>query len=227
MGELTRELVELIRNPRALEEGLRRRVIKALQSPEEPHDITYDEFLDWADEDKYAEWVDGEIIVTTPASMKHQEISLFLGHLLDLLVRQKDYGKVIIAPFQMRLEHSGREPDLIFISKENLGRLKDTYLDGPADLVVEIASPESMVPDRGEKFAEYEQARIPEYWLIDPEREQADFYQLDGQGRYRSVRPDAQGAYHSKAIRDLWIRVDWLWEIPPVLDALRALSIIP
>jgi hypothetical protein len=33
--------------------------------------ITYEEFLDWADEDTWAEWVDGEVIALSPASLLH------------------------------------------------------------------------------------------------------------------------------------------------------------
>ncbi len=226
MAAIPRELVELIRNPGMLEDGLRRRLLEALLSPTGPHKFTYEEFLNWADEDSLAEWVDGEIIVTTPASMKHQDIEQFLNHMVDLYVRKKDLGKVILPLFQMKLEHSGREPDLIYISKEHLGRLKATYLDGPADLVVEIASPESVARDRGDKFTEYEAAGIPEYWLIDPDREQADFYQIDSQGHYRSMQTGEQDVYRSRAIPGLWLRVQWLWEIPPILDALREIDII-
>ncbi|HDN80831.1 MAG TPA: Uma2 family endonuclease, partial [Chloroflexi bacterium] len=29
--------------------------------------MTYEEFLDWADEDTLAEWVDGEVVMYSPA----------------------------------------------------------------------------------------------------------------------------------------------------------------
>ena len=41
---------------------------------------------------------------------------------------------------------------MLFLAKEHGDRLKDTYLDGPSDLVVEIVSPDSIGRDRGEKF---------------------------------------------------------------------------
>ena len=34
--------------------------------------MSYEEFLDWADEDTHAEWVDGEVIVFTPVKEIHQ-----------------------------------------------------------------------------------------------------------------------------------------------------------
>ncbi len=54
-------------------------------------------------------------------------------------------------------ERPSRLPDIIFVAKENLSRVKENHLDGPADLVVEIISTESRSHDRGEKFYEYEQ----------------------------------------------------------------------
>ena len=72
----------------------------------------------------------------------------------------------------------GREPDILFIAREHLDRFRDTYLDGPADLVVEIISRDSRARDRGDKFYEYEQGGVREYWLLDYLRRQAEFYQL-------------------------------------------------
>ncbi|MEA3338380.1 MAG: Uma2 family endonuclease, partial [Chloroflexota bacterium] len=127
-------------------------------------------------------------------------------------VEQHDLGVVLSAPFQMKLARSGREPDLLFVAQEHLGRLQETYLDGPADLAVEIISLESIGRDRGDKFCEYEEAGIPEYWLIDPLREQAEFYRLDAQGRYCLTSPDEEGVYHSQTLPGFWLRVDWLWQ---------------
>lgn len=61
-------------------------------------------------------------------------------------------------PFQMRLSHSSRAPDALFVSNANLNRLKENYLDDAAALVVEVVSPSSRARDRGEKFYEYEAA---------------------------------------------------------------------
>jgi Uma2 family endonuclease len=41
-------------------------------------------------------------------------------------------------------------------------------MDGAADIVIELVSPESVHRDYGEKLYEYEQAGVPGYWIIDP-----------------------------------------------------------
>ncbi len=190
--------------------------------PDQGGRMTYEEFLAWTDEDTLAEWVDGEVVMNSPANRRHQQTMQFLEHLLTPYASVHDLGTIMLPPFQMKLEDSGREPDLLFVSKEHLGRMKETYIEGPADLVVEIVSPESAGRDRGDKFYEYRAAGIPEYWLIDPQLEQAEFYQLDGQGRYQLMPPDAQGIYHSRVLPGFWLRVDWLWQ-DPLPDAVRTL----
>ncbi len=189
--------------------------------------MSYEEFLAWLDEDTLAEWVDGEVIMTSPASLRHQSIGQFLAQVIGVYVQERDLGALIGPPFQMKLASSGREPDLLFIAAAHLHRLHDTYLDGPADLAVEIISPESIGRDRGDKFYEYEQAGIPEYWLLDPQARRAEFYQLDPAGVYRLVAPDQENTYRSAVLPGFWLRVDWLWQpLPRVLDVLRELGVV-
>ena len=209
---------------------LRRRLREMMAEPpgSKAVKMTYEEFLDWADEDTLAEWVDGEVVMTTPASDRHQDLARFLTSVFGIYVEAHDLGVIRPAPFQMKLARSGREPDLLFLAREHLDRLKETYLDGPADLVVEIVSPASVGRDRGEKFYEYERAGIPEYWLIDPQVERAEFYQLAPAGKYELVSPDAGGTYRAAVLSGFWLRVEWLWQrpLPLVLDVVRELGLI-
>ncbi|MCB9154965.1 MAG: Uma2 family endonuclease, partial [Caldilineae bacterium] len=224
MGVVTNDLVEQVLSAgEPAERQLRRQLLDVLLAPSEPTRMTYQEFLEWLDEDTLAEWVNGEVIMTSPASKPHQDIVGFLGGVLRSFVEQHRLGLIVVAPFQMRLEESGREPDLLFVTAHHLDRVRHTYLDGPADLVVEIVSPESAGRDRGEKFYEYEAAGIPEYWLLDPQTHRAEFYQLGSEGQYRLVAPDAEDIYRSAVLPGFWLRVGWLWQqpLPRVLDVLR------
>ncbi len=155
------QVLALLRAPGVLTEELRRRLLELLlETSSRP--IPYEEFL------ALAEWVQGEIHPYSPASRSHQDIAGFLYALLRAYVELHQLGVVLPAPFQMKLSRSGREPDLLFVAQEHLHRLHPTHLEGPADLVVEIVSPGSDPRDRGEKFYEYQEAGIPEYWLLDP-----------------------------------------------------------
>jgi len=192
--------------------------------------VTFEEFLDWCDEDTWAEWVDGEVIMTSPASKDHQDVGSFLEKVLGIFVEVHDLGKVMRAPFVMRLpgQARGREPDLFFVRRERVHLIGKTFLDGAAEMVVEIISPESIDRDREDKFGEYESAGVREYWLIDPDRRSAQFYELASDGRYRLAALEDGGVYHSKVIPGFWLRVDWLWQtpLPPALEVLRALKVV-
>jgi Uma2 family endonuclease len=195
-----------------------------------PGPVTFEEFLAWCDEDTHAEWVDGEIVMMSPASDQHQDLSDFLVAVMRLYNEANHIGWIRSAPFFMRTEvrPSGREPDILFVTAERTHLIQPTFLDGPADLIVEIVSPESIGRDRGEKFVEYEAAGVHEYWLIDPLRQQAEFYQLDDKGLYRAAGLDAEGIYHSKILSGFWLRVTWLWQspLPPVLSVLKELGVL-
>lgn len=191
--------------------------------------LSYEEFLRQYDEDSRAEWVNGEVVLLSPASNRHQDLARFLTVILDLYAEKHDLGVIRPAPFQMKLGPTlpGREPDLLFVAKEQLGRFKEHYLDGPADLVIEIVSPESRLRDRGEKLAEYEAAGVREYWLLDPEEKRADFYVLGDDGRYDRRRPQ-RGRYLSEVLAGFEFNVAWLWNepLPPVLSVLKELKLI-
>jgi len=194
---------------------------------ETPRFATAEEFLQWLDEDTLAEWRDGETIIMTLASLRHQDVVGFLSTLLRLYVQRHALGRVIEAPFPMRMKKAVREPDILFVAQEHLERLKPTYLDGGADLVVEVISPESVGRDRGEKFYEYEEAGVREYWLIDPQREVLEVYVLEGE-RFRLAFMDHAGRYESRVLPGFWVEAEWFWQdpLPPVLEVLKALQVI-
>ena len=192
--------------------------------------MTFEEFLDWLDEDKHAEWMDGEVIMHSLVSARHQLVGRFLLSTVGFFVEDKQLGVVLYDPFQMKTgpDFPSRAPDLLFVAKENLHRLQTNHLYGPADLVVEIVSPESRGRDRGDKHFEYERGGVREYWLIDPERTLAEFHLLGADGRYSLAPLDADGCFHSSVLPGLRLRVAWLWQdpLPSVRDVLRAWDLV-
>ena len=65
-----------------------------------PPNMSYEQFLDWADEDTLAEWVAGVVEMTSPASLIHQNIAYFLGRVVGDYVETFDLGMVIPRPFR-------------------------------------------------------------------------------------------------------------------------------
>ena len=189
--------------------------------------MTYEAFLEWVDEDTRAEWDANtqEVIIPMPPTDIHQTTLSFLLSLIDLYVRLLNLGKVSIAPFEVKLtaQGSAREPDIFFIAKENLDRLTEQRLTGPADLMIEIISADSISRDRDKKFKEYAEAGVPEYWIIDPRqgKQRADFYHLDEAGPYRLFATEEDERVESYVLPGFWLRPEWLWQA----DTLDPLSV--
>jgi len=191
--------------------------------------MSYEQFLAWPHENTHVEWVDEKVIPMAPISDQHNELSGFLLTLLTHFVEYHRLGKLRYEPFQMKSapDLPGRSPDILFISNANLPRLKKTHLEGPADLVIEIISPDSRARDRGKKFYEYEQAGVPEYWLLDPDRKQAEFYLRAADGIYRPA-PTPENLYKSPTLPNLWLKVDWLFHrpLPTLMSILKEWKLI-
>lgn len=178
--------------------------------------MTYEEWLDRSDGDSLSEWADGEGFFYLSNSDRHQAVLGFLHILLTLAASRLNLGVVRLARSELKLERAARQPDLLFLATEHLTRLTPMRLLGPADLVVELISEESVRRDRVTKRREYEEVGIPEYWLIDvrPGGEETLFLHLDPEGVYRPMPLDADGIFRSRALPGFWLDGSWLHRDP-------------
>jgi len=193
--------------------------VQATAGEPEPLRMTYEQWLAWEYSSGLTEWVDGEVIIMSPPSIAHQRVLQLFAFILAMLQQVLGNGQLVVAPVAMRLNSSGpvREPDVLYVMEEHLDRFSARQLDGPADLVVEVISDDSVARDRVDKFYEYQAGGVCEYWIIDP-REQTrrvDLYALDQDGRYQPVPPEVGGIYRSKVLPGFWLRESWLWQETP------------
>ena len=197
------------------------------QRPHPGRRMTEDEYVAWS-RDEWSEWVDGEVLIMWPVSVRHAILFSFLLPLMVAFAEQRELGRVLSEPFQMRLgeQRRRRSPDVMFIATERLASLQANHLEGPADLVVEIVSPESMARDWREKYLEYEAAGIREYWVIDPMAQRVETYTLGADNRYRRVN-EVEGKVSSMVLPGFYLRPGWLWQerLPKVVDALREMGV--
>lgn len=162
----------------------------------------------------HCEWVEGYVIKMAPAELKHNDLIGYLYALLNAYFEFTPLGRTVLQPFVMRLPafpNRRREPDLIVVLNDNLPNLRPTYMDGPADICIEIVSEGSVERDYGDKFVEYEKGGVKEYWTLDPLRDESRFYRLNEAGRYMRYAEDAQGGYRTPALPGFVLHVPTLW----------------
>lgn len=177
--------------------------------------VSFEEYLE-----KFAgihcELVGGVVIKMSPAGLIHNTIQNYLYMLLSAYFTLRPIGRVISQPFTQRLPNvePKREPDLLVILNSNPHVLRETYMDGPADICIEIVSPDSIDRDRGIKFQEYETGGVPEYWILDPIHREPLFYHLNDGGLYVPQSLDGDGNYQPPTLPDLMLHIPTLWNDP-------------
>ncbi len=190
--------------------------------------LTERQFVDWHPPKVRAEWEAGEVILVPPENIGHLDREGLLAAVVRLFVEHHDLGRVFAGSAEIRLPRQRRRrvPDLVFVATPRLHLLRDTFIDGPPDLAVEIVSPDSVERDWVTKRAEYEAAGVREYWIADSAHERFVAYALHGK-KYRAIRPDGEGRVRSRVLKGLYIRPDWLWRspLPKVAAVLKELGV--
>lgn len=190
-------------------------------------DVTAEDYMAHHAE-HFREWVGGYVIAMSPESFTHANIVKYLENFLDIFVGLKSLGQVVDAPFVMRLDavNAIREPDVQVILNDNPGTLTETAMIGPADICIEVVSPESVARDYGQKFEEYEKAGVREYWIIDPIRKDARFYRLQDTGLYAPAALDEDGHFTTSLLPGLRLHVPTLWreELPSTVEIVAAVQ---
>ena len=132
--------------------------------------LTYEDYARLPDEAGYTlQLIDGLIIREPGPTVLHQRVSRRIQSILMAYFAAVDpRGEVFDAPLDLRLdEHTVVQPDLFYFPG---GRpVSEAPIDVLPDLVVEIVSPSTATTDRIRKFHGYQKARVPHFWIVDPE----------------------------------------------------------
>ncbi|MBA3946307.1 MAG: Uma2 family endonuclease [Herpetosiphonaceae bacterium] len=117
-----------------------------------------------------AEYTDGIVEVLSMPTERHQAIVRYL-FLAFLSLMQRMGGEVFFAPLRLQVApRKFREPDLLLLRSADDSRRGNEYWHG-ADLVAEIVGPDDPDRDYVIKRADYAEAEVTEYWIVDPHRE--------------------------------------------------------
>ncbi len=175
-------------------------------------------------EDSPWELLDGRLVFVSAAD-RHEDLFGFLSVLLRGWLDERGGGVVRGSRYPMRLDPQwSPEPDLLVVLDAHRDRMTSQRLEGPADLVIEIASDGDPRLDEREKLPRYREAGVPELWMLSPQRREVLVERVAADGS-RSSRRLSDGRLESSVLPGFWIDVGWLWadELPSTMRCLRAL----
>lgn len=130
-------------------------------------------------EDDKAEFINGKIVMHSPASDGHNESVLHVAILSNVFVNVHGLGKVRAEKALIELTRNDYEPDIAFWSKAKADKIETEQNVYPApDWVVEVLSKGSVKRDRVTKFEDYAAHGISEYWIIDTKKQCVEQYIL-------------------------------------------------
>ena len=141
-------------------------------------------FYDWITEDSRAEFINGEVIVQSPAKNRHTVAMLNLASLLSAYVDMQECGLVLAETALVSLRRNDYLPDVCFFGNEKAAGISAEQMKyPPPDLIIKVLSPSTEKTDRTIKFDDYAEHGVWEYWLVDPQEEAVEQYLLQD-GRY-------------------------------------------
>lgn len=164
-------------------------------------------FLETMSEDQKIEFINGEIIVHSPVKLRHSTAAGNLFVLLDTYVKRNKAGYVGIEKLLVSLTRNDYEPDICYFGSDKADHFTPGQMRFPApDLVVEVLSESTAAVDRGVKYDDYAAHGVTEYWIIDPEAQSVEQYQLAGDVYTLAIKAQT-GELRSLALPDFVIPV--------------------
>jgi len=215
---MTATVEPLLQSPRlpALVEELQR----LLAEEREKRKRFYDEIT----EDAKAEFINGQVIMQSPATFGHTTAVKLLSKLLDTYVERHGLGYVGTEKMLVVLPRNDYEPDVCFFGQAKAAQFQPGQLKFPApDFIAEALSTTTESVDRGVKFEDYAANGVAEYWLVNPMFQQVEQFTLR-EGRFVAVGTYADGVIKSHAVQGFAIPVRAIFDAQVNLRTLGQLT---
>ena len=151
----------------------------------------------------------GELVVVPSPRPRHQIVAFELATLLRAYARESG-GIALIAPLDIVLdEYDVVQPDIVFFRAERRHLVSpDAVTRHRPDIAVEVPSPSTAATDRRTKMRMFARYEVPEYWIVDPVREQVEVHALGDRAYRRAQVAGAGGTVRSVLLPDLSVRLD-------------------
>lgn len=181
----------------------------------QPH--TYDDFRSIPEDGHRYELIFGEIVISPSPHTKHQHALGELFTRMKQFVHERQLGRVYFAPVDVKLSPNNVvQPDLLFVKRQRLRIVRNEFIDGAPDLVVEALSPANRMRDLVKKAVLYGLHGVPEYWIVDPETNTMTVH-IWRDGQYVAEVED--GVSRSAVLAGFEVRPAELFELPDWMSA--------
>jgi Uma2 family endonuclease len=130
--------------------------------------MTSDEFCELPPSDTVKlELLNGEVVVMTRPTPHHQHFVFELGMAIQLWSKPRKLGRVLPDVLLKLDDNWTPAPDLVFVARKHLRRVREKRIEGLVDLAVEVLSPNKPEIDLETKFTAYARFGILWYWIVD------------------------------------------------------------
>jgi Uma2 family endonuclease len=142
--------------------------------------LTYADLCQMPDDGLRHELIDGVHYVSPSAAVRHQRIVGRIFVALTEYLRSQRVGEAFISPLDVVLsDHNVVEPDVLFLTTEQVVAQAGIHLHGAPALAIEVVSPGSRRMDHELKRGVYDRFGVQEYWIVDPDREMVHVHRRD------------------------------------------------
>lgn len=179
---------------------------------------------DWAEEEylvltdhrnRLVEFTDGYLEVLPAPTDEHQVLLKFLLLAFSQFFEAQG-GIVLFAPLRLRIRaRKFREPDLLLLLSAKDPRRHNRFWEG-ADIALEVVSEDKPERDLVDKRGDYAEAKVPEYWIVNPLTETIAVLRLGDKG-YEEAGVHGRGASATSVLRP-----EFSVSVDVVFDSARA-----
>jgi len=202
---------------------------RAPSAPPVERRMSFEEYLRFDDgTDTRYELVRGVLVPMPTATAAHELLISFLAAMMMRFIAAHDLPYVVRVNAGVQTEEdTSRLPDIAVYDRHDWERLLKQggpavlRLGEPMRLVVEVTS-ENWKDDYYDKRAEYEQRRIPEYWIVDGRRKQVvALYLAEDATTYQEQVLKPGDVLASRVLAGLTLPVETILAPPMPEDILR------
>jgi Uma2 family endonuclease len=180
-------------------------------SPTIEHLYTFEEYLNYDDgTDNRYELVDGRLELVNPPTIQHFLLAKFMERLLDAEINRLGLDWLCFKETGVRTgKNKSRLTDICVVTSAQAKELinESAVFETAPLLVVEVVSPESISRDYRRKRSEYAALEVPEYWIVDPLKNQICVLLLE-EGLYEEAVFTGSQSIVSRTFPELSITVE-------------------